>query len=117
MRKGTVEEQAIRDRCSQLRSMFRRIWCRDPNRSEALRLSRRAYKGDNKRQKYEYQCAHCKQWWKATEVQVDHITPAGSFLELTWECIGRFVYNLFQGRLQILCKPCHNIKTKLDKDK
>lgn len=114
-RKGTPEEQAIRDRCTQLRALFRRAWSRDPKRFACLAASRRKYNGPNKRQKYEHQCAYCKKWYKGTEVQVDHITPAGSFLELTVDCIGKFVYNLFQGELQVLCIACHtNIKTKAE---
>jgi hypothetical protein len=39
--------------------------------------ARRAYKGPNKIQKWEYQCAHCELWWKDKEVAVDHIVEAG----------------------------------------
>lgn len=79
---------------------------------EAKDSARRAYKGKNKRQKWEYQCASCDKWFAGKEVQIDHIIPCGSlrsnedivpFIErLTAEDVSAF---------QVLCKPCHKIKT------
>lgn len=111
-RKGTLEEQEIRDRCNKLRAMLRRAWSRDPKRFDVLRKSRRPYVGENKRQRFEHQCNICKEWFKQSDVQVDHIIAAGSFLELTVECVGRFAMNLFQGELQVLCSTCHKKKSK-----
>ncbi len=110
-RKGTPEEQSIRDRCNKLRAMFRRAWSRDPKRFDCLRENRRKYEGPNKRQRFEHQCALCLQWFKQDEVQIDHVIPAGSFLELTPECIGGFVFRLFEGVLQKLCGECHKKKS------
>jgi hypothetical protein len=114
-RKGTAAEQEIRDRCNSINRMIRRAWCKDASRREALTAARRNYKGENKRQLYEYQCAECKLWHKATAVQVDHVQPIGSFLELTAEAMGRFLHRLFMGKLQILCKPCHVVKSTNEK--
>lgn len=95
--------------------MFRRAWSKDPKRYECLRANRRPYVGPNKRQRFEHQCNICKDWFKQDEVQIDHIIPAGSFLELTEECLGGFAWRLFQGELQKLCSECHKIKTKEDR--
>ncbi len=114
-RKGSIAEQEIRDRCNKLRAMFRRAWSRDPKRFECLKANRRKYDGPNKRQRFEHQCNECKQWFKQDEVQIDHINPCGSFLELTPECIGGFVYRLFEGSLQKLCGECHKKKTKQER--
>lgn len=116
-RKGTLKEQAIRDRCNKLRSMFRRAWSKDPKRLECLKENRRKYEGPNKRQRFEHQCNVCKKWFKQDEVQIDHVNPAGSFLELTPECLGNFVFNLFEGELQKLCKECHKKKTAEERKK
>lgn len=102
---------------SLIRSAMRRAWLRFPARAEALRRARRAYTGLNNRQKWEYQCAVCKGWFKATEVAVDHIIPCGTFLKPEdWVTFGP---GLFCGvdNLQILCKDCHKIKTKLERAK
>ena len=74
--------------------------------------SRKPYKGTNKQQKFEYQCSECKQWYPEKNINVDHITPAGS-LNCANDLPG-FVERLFCeiDGLQILCKICHNKKTK-----
>jgi len=113
-RKGTIEEQEEKDRCNKIRSMLRRAWSRDPVRYEALRKARRAYAGDNKRQRFEYQCAICGEWWKQSDVSVDHCTPCGSFLNM--EQIGEWVKRLFCGELQVLDKECHLKKTKQERE-
>lgn len=111
-RKGTQEEQDVRDRCNKLRAMFRRTWSKDPKRYDCLRNNRRKYDGPNKRQRFEHQCNICKNWFKQDEVQIDYKIPCGSFLELTAKCMGEFVFKLFEGELQKLCKNCHSKKTK-----
>jgi 5-methylcytosine-specific restriction endonuclease McrA len=77
--------------------------------------ARRAYKGPNKRQKFEYQCALCQNWFAEKNINVDHISPAGS-LNSAQDLPG-FVERLFceQDNLQVLCTACHDVKTKLDK--
>lgn len=79
--------------------------------------ARRNYKGPNKRQKYEYQCNHCKKWFADKNINVDHITPAGT-LTCANDLPG-FVERLFcevEG-LQVLCSGCHNIKTQNEKSR
>lgn len=77
--------------------------------------NRRAYKGPNKRQKFEYQCAACEKWFQEKKINVDHIMPAGS-LNCSADLPG-FVERLFceQDNLQVLCETCHDKKTKTEK--
>jgi len=63
-----------------------------------------------------YKCAACKEEFVAVDVQVDHIhpvvDPAVGFV--SWDVyIDRMFCEL--PELQVLCKPCHKIKT--DKEK
>lgn len=78
-------------------------------------LNRRPYKGDNKRQKWEYQCNHCKRWVAEKYISVDHIIPCGS-LNCSDDLPG-FVERLFCeiSGLQCLCEKCHTAKTQLEK--
>ena len=77
--------------------------------------ARRTYVGPNKRQKWEYQCAHCKQWFMEKEVQTDHIIPAGSLK--SGKDIEAFVERLTpEAGFQELCKPCHQIKTNNERE-
>ena len=74
--------------------------------------SRRAYKGLNKRQKFEYQCAHCKGWFPEKEIEVDHKIEAGSLRN--GDDLKSLVERLFceKDGLQALCKAkCHKNKT------
>ena len=73
--------------------------------------AKRAYKGPLKRQKFEYQCNSCKNWFQEKLINVDHIHPAGS-LNCANDLPG-FVERLFveaEG-LQVLCSNCHDKKT------
>lgn len=85
--------------------------------TECKKDARRPYKGDNKRQKWEYQCNFCKHWWKDNEVEVDHIIPAGSLK--SGKDLEQFVENLFCEKkgLVVLCKKCHLEKTNKERNK
>lgn len=75
--------------------------------SDVKKAARRPYNGDNKRQKFEYQCAICEDWFPDKQTEVDHIVPAGS-LKSSDDLKG-FVERLFceaEG-LRVLCKDCH----------
>lgn len=80
--------------------------------SECKQKAKRAYKGSNKRQKFEYQCNHCKNWYAEKNINVDHIIPAGT-LTCANDLPG-FVERLFVevDNMQCLCTECHNIKTQ-----
>lgn len=80
--------------------------------SECKQKAKRVYKGSNKRQKFEYQCNHCKNWHAEKNINVDHIIPAGT-LTCANDLPG-FVERLFceVDNMQCLCTECHNIKTQ-----
>ena len=77
--------------------------------------ARRPYKGPNKRQKFEYQCNQCKNWFPDKQIAVDHKIPAGSLN--SGDDLKGFVERLFceVEHLQCLCSNCHDIKTKDEK--
>jgi 5-methylcytosine-specific restriction endonuclease McrA len=82
-----------------------------------LEAASRTYKGANKRQKKEYECASCNEWFMRKDVQIDHIIPCGSLK--TYDDIVPFIERLTQedaSAYQILCKPCHSVKTKLERE-
>jgi len=84
---------------------------------EAKEAARRPYKGAG-RQKWEFQCNTCKGWYMAKEVQVDHIVPCGSLK--CPEDIEGFLDRMTPESpeaFQVLCKPCHQIKTNAERKK
>jgi hypothetical protein len=115
---------------SALRSAWRRIFTRSPLAIEVLKEGKRYVKKFNKggeqskKDSMEYLCNVCKNWVKASvggksNVAVDHIIPV-----IAVEDIGGKIHdwNLFKSRLfcpksnlQIICKPCHLLKTSSEK--
>jgi hypothetical protein len=61
-------------------------------------------------------CVKCGKPLIESDIKVDHIDPVGPAPDLVPGCLGRYVDRLFCGvdNLQILCKECHDEKTKED---
>jgi hypothetical protein len=111
---GTMTESAF---WSFIRSALRqksRFW---KPITECKLKAKRKYKGDNKRQKFEYQCNKCKNWFPEKQIAVDHVIPAGSLN--CYNDLPGFVERLFceTDNLQVLCESCHNTKTQAEKSK
>lgn len=94
-----------------LRSALRSAYNRWPPKFKVLANARRPYEGADKRTKWEFQCACCGEWFKSSDVSVDHIIPAGSLN--SFEDLAGFCERLFCSEewLQVLCKLCHAKKT------
>ena len=85
-----------------------------PPRTRALMKSRRISQLADKRTKYEHQCNHCKEWFKKSAVQVDHIVPKGKYSKqrfFIW--LERLLCP--EDGFQVLCVPCHLVKTNKEK--
>lgn len=84
---------------------------------ECKKKVKRVYKGTNKRQKFEYKCNICKEYFPEKEIQVDHIKPVGSLK--SGKDLELFIENLFCeiNNLQVICTICHNKKTQSEKIK
>lgn len=98
-----------------LRSQLRRISRRWPPVYEALANAKVPYTGDNKRKKWWYECADCKQLFDGKNVSVDHIEPVGTLLKKS--DIADFIEKLFCSvdKLQVLCDNCHDLKTYMER--
>lgn len=97
---------------SRIRSVLRRFSMQVPAIPEAKRACRRPYTGENKRVKWEYQCAACKNWFFDKQTQVDHIVPAGKLR--SFDDLSAFAKRLLfvtPDQLQVLCLPCHQTKS------
>ena len=85
-----------------------------PPKYEVLKAAfteKKVNKASNREARH-YKCASCHEDFASTGVQVDHIEPAVDPKEgfVSWD---RFIDRLYvpaEG-LQVLCKPCHKIKT------
>lgn len=103
---------------STIRSALRKAFQYYKPMQEALNLASRPYVGTNKLQKKEFQCNECKQWFKRTDVQIDHIQELGELR--SYSDIVPFIQRLTTENVndyQILCKkPCHLNKTLKARD-
>lgn len=63
-----------------------------------------------------YRCAACKGSFPAKEIQVDHITPVIDPIIgfVSWDDVVKRMF-CEQENFQILCRECHQEKTKLEK--
>lgn len=96
-----------------LRGLLRAGFSRYPPKHMVRKNSRRK---SSTTRGYDYLCACCEKWYKDSEVQVDHITPAGSLK--TFEDLPGFVERLYcdVDQLQILCNVCHRLKTNRERE-
>lgn len=95
---------------SALRSGMRRF----PNKWRALEAAAKGV-GINEatgRKAKLYHCNHCSKLFTAKHVEVDHISPVVDPVVgfTTWD---EYINRLFceTKNLQVLCKPCHKLKT------
>jgi hypothetical protein len=91
---------------SNVRSALRRAWYYSPHRKAAVSAARVSYG--------RYECAECQSHVKPREYAIDHIQPAGSFSP-DLKDLGNFAHRLFFGPLQLLCNPCHKVKTAAER--
>jgi 5-methylcytosine-specific restriction endonuclease McrA len=95
-----------------IRSALRRAFTRWPANYAARNDARRPYYGPNAKQKWEYKCAICNDWFAAKETQLDHRIPCGSLRDFA--DLPGFTERLFceKDGLRVLCKQCHKQVTK-----
>ena len=98
-----------------IRSALRQASRKWPPIHEARKRARRPYKGRNARQKWEYQCSSCGEWFNGKEVEVDHVVPAGTLRR--YEDLPEFVRRLLceVEELRVVCKQCHQKLTRCQK--
>ena len=76
--------------------------------SETKQAAKRPYNGPNKRQKFEYKCSECNNYFSGTEISIHHIKEVGKLQD--YEDLPDFVKNLFceKDGLRALCNNCHD---------
>ena len=63
-----------------------------------------------------YKCSECTKLYVATDVQVDHIKPVVDPKKgfVSWDVYINRIFCEIED-LQVMCKPCHKVKTDLEK--
>ena len=112
---GTMTESAY---WSKIRSVLRRGFMYWKPIQNVKNKAKRKSQSDNKRLKFEYQCAECKEWFPGKEVQVDHKIPVGSLK--CGDDLKGFMERLTEedeSLYAVQCKPCHQAKTNKERGK
>lgn len=103
-----------------LRGKSRQIWSDYPPRMDYKRSKLIPnFEGSgvtSKRVKSVGQCQICKNWFANSSLQVDHIEQVG-LLGNTWEGWFNWTYDLLADKdnMQLVCIPCHKIKSHADR--
>lgn len=105
-----------------IRGALRRQFSRSPIVREVLMKVRREiarYNKDGSRAKkdaVQYCCNVCGQWASSTKVAVDHISPVID-VQVGFVDWNEFVRRLFcdASNLQVICDPCHDSKTQIER--
>lgn len=94
-----------------VRAALRKAWLKWPPRYIKLASAKR-----HTEEGVKYECEVCKEMFKTSGVEVDHIIPVGTLRQA--EDLPTFVTNLFSPieNLRIVCKGCHKKKTQEDKE-
>jgi 5-methylcytosine-specific restriction endonuclease McrA len=89
---------------AKIMAALRKIWRFSPERKAALDAAA------NPENKQEVVCASCGAWTHVKLAKVDHVVPIVPVSGFdTWDAV---IYRLRFGALQVLCEPCHKVKTK-----
>lgn len=113
--KEKIEKTATDKYYAELAKECRYIWSRQsPIRKQVLKESRSL---DWTTQMPKHNCAMCKKSFSYGDVQVDHmvaICKSGEVNDLTSLLNFLKALDVIPCLLQVLCKPCHSKKTKVD---
>jgi len=99
-----------------IRSGLRAKFTRWPPKYEVLAKAKRNCRTKG-RQKFEYQCKVCEEFFPQKNVEVDHIIPCGSLK--SFDDLAGFVDRMFCSikHLRVVCKPCHKSITAEERAK
>ncbi len=115
-KEGYPKEPTLNFLKAHLRSSIRKFWMRADVKLAFL-LSHREPDYSESRNIWKHECNKCKEYFKEGDVEVDHIEGEKTFTDvkdaLAW--LKSLLYVSMYKDLQILCKPCHAIKSYCEK--
>ncbi len=104
---------------SLIKGALRRVFGRSDLRQSIIKKNILTGYHDPKRKRVKFwvKCEECGGWEAKSNVQVDHIEPIipidKSFEEMTLDDVVNRLW-CEESMLQLLCKPCHKMKTKAE---
>lgn len=99
-----------------VRGAIRQSWMKSPTKLAYLYSKTEPDMDDSNRRKWKVQCECCRNWFKESDVEVDHIEGNNSFTTVAdFENYFQKILQVGFDGLQILCKDCHAIKSHSEK--
>ena len=113
---GFKEKYNEKKLISILRSAIRKEWMKDKTKLAFLTSKLIPDYEESNRRLWKMECDCCKKEFKKDEVEVDHIKGESTFTSLNdlWS-FAESILNIGFDDLQVLCKPCHGIKTHAER--
>ena len=95
-----------------IRNTIRQSFSRSEHYKGFLEKHRIEMKVGNRKRVF-YRCNHCTNVFGKKDIQVDHIAQIGKGVYSTIDDAAYFASKVYCGydNLQILCKPCHKVKS------
>ena len=110
------KEQLTKDLCSIIRFSVRKSWMRHPIKLLAVDMNTIPDMDDSTRTIWKIKCDRCGKYHNKNTVEVDHLKGEHSLTCL--EDMVPFALSILDvtlDDLQVLCKPCHRIKTHAER--
>jgi hypothetical protein len=103
--------------CEMIRSALRKTWMRSPIRKLKIELARIPDMDPNTRTKWLCECEICNKKNRMDQVQVDHKVGEHKFTMFADTLIYAVsILDVELDDLQVLCIPCHDIKTYAERN-
>ena len=97
--------------------LLARYWSpkKEARKAAMVMVDKGLYKNGNQKKVQQFKCRECAELFGTKEVQVDHIDPVVS-VERGFTDWNDYIDRLFCSvdNLQVLCKPCHKVKSKIE---
>lgn len=106
---GRVSDKKL---LSDLRGAIRQVWRFHPTKLSLLLKNTIVDNDPNTRTKWLHECSMCANLFKGSDIEVDHIKGENSLLSFEdLETFAKSIIGVGWDDLQLLCKPCHEIKS------
>ena len=101
-----------------IRTAVRKKWMSAPTKLAFIERRRIPDTDPNSRRLWKFKCDMCNEWFKETEMEVDHNIGENPFTDLNEDSVRGYFQSILdvggEEELNHFCSPCHSIKTVME---